>query len=85
MSYLTTIVAVSIIGDDLENTRIIGRLGGQGEWIDVAQCARVIVVTPISCVSVRNSLSPMTAKCGRVGGDIHERCAALPLVLLGRW
>ena len=36
MPYLTEIVAMSIVGDDLANTRIIGRLGGPGERMNVS-------------------------------------------------
>jgi hypothetical protein len=36
MPYLTEIVVMSIVGDDLANTRIIRRMGGQGEWMNVS-------------------------------------------------
>ena len=44
MPYLAKIVAMSIVGDDLENTRIIRRLGGRGELMNVTGGKWVVVV-----------------------------------------
>ena len=82
MPYLAEIVSMSIVGDDLANTRIVIRLGGWGEWIRARKMVRCCCQIPHLISSV-----PRQARAeGESGtGDSCKSCTALPLALPGRW
>ena len=54
-----------IVGDDLANTRIIGRLGGLGEWMNVSQARRMV-----RCCCQNPHLTSSVPQKSRVVGEL---------------